>query len=56
MTESWIVAIATPIAIFLTYLVYKYNLLGIEKGNVGTRQPDSPLEKWVFKYLSRKVS
>jgi len=40
------VAIALPIAIFITYLVYKFNLLGDGTGEVGTRQPDSDIEKW----------
>lgn len=49
------IAIALPTAIFITYLVYKYNLLGDGKGQVGTRQPDSGLEKNIFKYLKTKV-
>jgi len=51
MTESWMIVIAIPIAIFITYLVYKYNLLGDGKGQIGTRQSDSVLEKWIFKRL-----
>ncbi len=56
MPEPHVVAIAFSIAIFIAYLVYKYNLLGDGKGEVGTRQPDSDLEKYIFKHLSRKVN
>ena len=55
MTEIWITALAIPIAIIITYFVYKYNLIGIEKGKIGTRQPDSPFEKSIFKRLRGEI-
>lgn len=56
MNDPLTVAICLPIALFIGYLTYKFNLLGDGEGIKGTRQPDSNLEKWIFKHLKRLES